>query len=96
MIAVKGLQKLNNLVYNQTGWYIGLFVIDGGKEFSIKELTNYTKSININVLCMAPYTFEQNKTPKHIGGIILGMAKLIRIEANLPKYLWDKSCKTAI
>jgi len=62
-------------------------VIDGGKEFSIKKLTNYAKLIGINVLRMAPYTFEQNKTPKYIGGIILGMAKLMKIEANLLKHL---------
>jgi len=36
---------------------------------------------------MAPYTSKQNGMPKRIGGIILGIARLIMIEANLLEYL---------
>jgi len=62
-------------------------VINGGREFSIKELNNYTKLVGINVLCMALYTSKQNKTPEYISGIILGIARLMIIEANLLKHL---------
>ena len=55
-IAAEGLRELNNLVYNQTHRYIGLLVIDGGREFGIKALTNYAKLVGINVLRTAPYT----------------------------------------
>ena len=71
-------------------------MINGGREFGIKELTKYAKLIGMNVLCMAPYTSEQNGTPERIGGIILGMARLMMIEANLLEYLWDEACKIAI
>jgi len=74
-------------VYNQTRWYIGSLVINSGREFSIKELTKYAKSVGINVLYMAPYTSKQNRTPKRIGGIILGITRLIIIKANLLKHL---------
>ena len=62
-------------------------MINGGREFSIKELNNYAKLVEINILRIAPYTSKQNRTPKRIRGIILGMARLIRIKANLLKYL---------
>jgi len=62
-------------------------VINSGKKFSIKELTNYTKLVGINILRIAPYTSKQNKIPKRIGGIILGIARLIIIKANLLEYL---------
>jgi hypothetical protein len=62
-------------------------VINGGREFGIKELTNYAKLVGMNVLRTAPYTFKQNRMPKRIRGIILGMARLIRIKANLLEYL---------
>ena len=71
-------------------------MINGGKEFSIKELTKYIKLVGMNILYIAPYTSKQNKTPKHIGGIILGIARLIIIKANLLEHLQDKACKTAI
>ena len=69
------------------GRYIGSLVINSGREFGIKKLNNYAKLVGINVLRMAPYTFKQNGTPKCIKGIILGMARLIRIKANLLEYL---------
>ena len=71
-------------------------MINSGREFGIKELTNYAKLVGINVLRTASYTSKQNKTPKRIKGNILGMAKLIRIKANLPEYLWDKAYKIVI
>ena len=71
-------------------------MINGGREFGIKALTNYAKLVGMNVLRTAPYTSEQNGTPKRIGGIILGIARLIRIKANLLEYLWDESYKIAI
>jgi hypothetical protein len=74
-------------VYNQTGRYIGSLVIDGGREFGIKELNNYAKSVGINILRTAPYTSKQKGTPKYIKGIILGMARLIRIKADLLEHL---------
>ena len=83
-------------MYNQTGRYIGLLVINGGKEFGIKELNDYAKLVGINVLYMVPYTSKQNKTPKCIGGIILGIARLIMIKVNLLEYLWDEACKIVI
>ena len=64
-----------------------MLIINGGREFSIKELTKYAKLIGINVLYMAPYTFKQNRKPKRIRGIILGIARLIIIKANLLEYL---------
>ena len=73
-----------------------MLVINGGREFSIKELTKYAKLIGINVLRTAPYTSKQNRTPERIRGIILGIARLITIKANLLKYLWDEACKIAI
>ena len=42
---------------------------------------------------MTPYTSKQNGTPKRIRGIILDIARLIRIKANLLKHLQDKSYK---
>ena len=74
-------------MFNQTQQYISLLVINGGRKFSIKELTNYTKLVGINVLHIAPYTSKQNKTPKYIKGIILDIAKSIKIKANLLKHL---------
>ena len=71
-------------------------MIDGSREFGIKALTNYAKLVGMNVLRTAPYTSEQNGIPERIGGIILGMARLMRIKANLLEHLWDESCKTAI
>jgi hypothetical protein len=62
-------------------------VINGGREFGIKELNNYAKLVGMNILCIAPYTSEQNGTPKRIRGIILGIARLIRIEADLLEHL---------
>ena len=73
-----------------------MLIINSGREFSIKELNNYAKLVGIHILCTAPYTFKQNRTPKRIKGIILGMARLIRIKANLLEYLQDKSYKIAI
>ena len=83
-------------MYNQTGQYIGLLVINGGREFSIKELNDYAKLVGMNILRMAFYTFEQNKTLKRISGIILSMARLMTVEVNLLEYLWDEACKIAI
>jgi len=74
-------------VYNQTRRYIGSLVINGGREFGIKELTKYAKLIGMNVLRTAPYTFKQNGTPERIRGIILGIARLIIIKANLLEHL---------
>ena len=74
-------------MYNQTGQYIGSLVINGGREFGIKELNNYAKLVGINILRIAPYTSKQNRTPKRIRVIILGIARLIRIKANLLEYL---------
>ena len=74
-------------MYNQTGRYIGSLIINGSREFSIKELTKYAKSIGINVLYTAPYTSKQNGTPKRIRGIILGMARSMTIKANLLEHL---------
>jgi len=62
-------------------------VINSGREFGIKELTNYAKSVGINILHIAPYTSKQNGTPKRISGIILGIARSIIIKANLLKHL---------
>jgi hypothetical protein len=62
-------------------------VINSGREFSIKKLNNYAKLVGMNILRIAPYTSKQNGIPKRIGGIILGMARLIRIEADLLEYL---------
>ena len=62
-------------------------MINGGREFGIKEFNNYAKLIGMNVLYITFYTFKQNRTPKHINGIILGIAKLIIIKEILLKYL---------
>ena len=69
------------------GKYIGSLVINSGREFGIKELNNYAKLIGINILRIAPFTSKQNRTPKRIRGIILGIARLIRIKANLLEHL---------
>jgi len=50
-------------------------------------LTNYAKLVGINILRIAPYTSKQNRTPERISGIILGIARLIIIKANLPEHL---------
>jgi len=71
-------------------------VINGGREFGIKELTKYAKLIGMNILRMAPYTSKQNGTPERIRGIILGIARLIIIKANLLEYLWDEAYKIVI
>ena len=74
-------------MYNQTGRYISSLIINSGREFGIKELNNYAKLVGINILHTAPYTSKQNGTPKCIKGIILGIAKLMRIKADLLEYL---------
>ena len=62
-------------------------MINSGREFSIKELTNYTKLVSIKILYITFYTFKQNGPAKCIKSIILGMARLIGIKANLLKHL---------
>jgi hypothetical protein len=62
-------------------------VINSSKKFGINKLTNYAKSISIKIFCIAPYTFKQNSLAERIRGIILGIARLIRIKANLLEYL---------
>ena len=71
-------------------------MINSGREFGIKELTNYAGLVGINILHTAPYTSKQNGTPKRISGIILGIARLMTIKANLLEYLWDEAYKIAI
>ena len=61
--------------------------MNSGREFGINKLTNYAKLISIKILRTAPYTSKQNGPAKRIGGIILDMARLIKIKANLLKHL---------
>ena len=64
-----------------------MLVINGGREFGIKEFTRYAKLVGINILYMALYTFKRNGTPKYISGIILSIVRLMRIETDLLEYL---------
>jgi hypothetical protein len=41
----------------------------------------------MKILYTAPYTFKQNGPAKRIRGIILGIARLIKIKADLLEYL---------
>jgi hypothetical protein len=41
----------------------------------------------MKILCMAPYIFKQNGPAECIRGIILGIARLMRIKANMLEYL---------
>ena len=52
--------------------------------------------MGINILYIASYTSKQNGIPKYISGIILGMAGLITIKANLLECPWDRAYKIAI
>jgi hypothetical protein len=81
---------------NQSGRTVKVIMRDGGKEYSPAAEKAFAREKGIDIRESAPKTPEQNGKAKVVRWHIVEMARLARINAGLPEFLWPQAIKHVI
>jgi transposase InsO family protein len=84
------------LVETQTGKRIKSLGSDNGGEYTSYAFKRFCVEVGIKRELTVPYTPQQNGISKRKNRAIVGAAKAMLHDQNLPKFLWAEACNTAV
>ena len=92
--AFQGVKDYIAFIKRQYGCDVKILRLDGEKSLD-KRLIEWANQKGIKIERSAPYTPEQNGAAERSGGVIIARARLLRIDSQLPNYLWPEFVQTA-
>jgi len=92
--AFQGVKDYVALIKRQYGCDVKILRLDGEKSLD-KRFIEWANRKGIKIERSASYTPEQNGAAERSGGVIIARARLLRIDSQLPKYLWPEFVQTA-
>jgi transposase InsO family protein len=89
-------QDFKNLVENQTGRHIRVFITYNGKEFDSHKYDDLCQVYGIKMELIVPYNPQQNGVAKRKNRTICEAARAMMYDQNLPLSLWAEATSTTI
>ncbi|GKV01133.1 hypothetical protein SLEP1_g13712 [Rubroshorea leprosula] len=89
-------KKFKVLVEKQSGCQLKTLRSDNGKEYTSKEFDVFCEDHGINHQLTMKYTPQQNGISERKNRTMMGMARSMLFEKNLPKKFWAEAVHTAI
>ena len=94
--VVKKFLEFKALVETQTGKRIKSLRSDNGGEYTSHAYKRFCAKAGIKRELTVPYTPQQNGVSERKNRAIVGAAKEMMHDQNLPKFLWAKACNTVV
>ena len=88
------LQQAFTLIKRRYNGTVVFFRVDGETSLNL-DFLDELKELGITHEATAPYTPAQNGHAERQGGVLAMKARALRIEAQLPAYLWNEAIRTA-
>jgi hypothetical protein len=92
--AFAALSAWKTIVEKETGEHIGTIQVDHG-ELDSDEMQTWAASHGIKLRFTSAHTSAQNGWVERLHRMIMNKARAMRIDSQLPAYLWDEFCITA-
>jgi transposase InsO family protein len=89
-------QEFKALVENQTGRKIKTLRSDNGGEYTSKAFKDFCAGAGIKRELIVPYNPQQNGVAERKNRAIVGAAKAMLYDQDLPRFLWAEACNTAV
>lgn len=89
-------KEFNALVENATGKKMKVLCSDDGGEYKDKDFTDFYAKEGIKREWTTPYNPQQNGEAKRKNGSLVGVAKAMFYDHDLPRFLWEKACNTVM
>jgi transposase InsO family protein len=89
-------QDFKNLLENQTGRHILVFITDNGKEFDSYKYDELCRASRIKRELIVPYNPQQNGVAERKNRTIYEAAKAMMYDWNLLLSLWAEAASTAV
>ena len=89
-------QEFKALVENQTGSKIKVLRSDNGGEYTSNEFKSFCVQAGIKRELTVPYNPQQNGVAERKNRAIVGAAKAMIHDQDLPMFLWAEACNTAV
>jgi transposase InsO family protein len=94
--VLKRFKEFKALVENQTGKRIKILRSDNGGEYTSYAFKKFCTKAGIKRELTVPYTPQQNGVSERKNRAIVGAAKAMLHDQDLPKFLWAKACNTVV
>ena len=89
-------KEVKALIENMTRKKIKVLRLDNGREYTDKDFTDFCAEEGIKREWTTPYNLEQNGVAEHKNRTIVGAAKAMLYDQDLPKFLWAEACNTMV
>ena len=89
-------QEFKALVESQTGKKIKALRFDNGGEYTSNEFEDFCTQHGIHRQFIVPYNPQQNGVVERKNRAIIGAARAMLHDQDLPLFLWTKACGTAV
>jgi hypothetical protein len=83
-------------VENQTGKKIRVLRSDNGGEYTSKDFNDFCREAGIKRELTIPYNPQQNGVAERKNRSIVGAAKAMIHDQDLPMFLWAEACNTTV
>jgi hypothetical protein len=88
--------EFKNLVENQTGRHICIFITDNGKEFDSRKYDDPCRASGIKRELIVPYNPQQIEVAERKNRTICEAARAMMYDQNLPLSLWAEAANTTV
>lgn len=92
---INKFKQFKSLVENQTNQKIKAIRSDNGSEYTSNEFREFCQTNGIKQQFSAEYTPQQNGIAERANRTLTEMARCLKIEGNLPEYLWAELVNTS-
>ena len=89
-------QEFKSLVENQMGRNIKVLRSDNGGEYTSSVFNNFCANLGIKRELTVPYNPQQNGVSERKNRSIVEETKAMLHDEDLPMFLWDEACNTAV
>jgi transposase InsO family protein len=89
-------QEFKALLENQTGRKIKTLRSDNGGEYTSKAFKDFCAVAGIKRELTVPYNPQQNGVAERKNKAIVGAAKAMLYDHDLPRFLWAEACNTIV
>jgi transposase InsO family protein len=89
-------QEFKALVENQTRKKIKVLRSDNGGEYTSKEFEGFCKEAGIKRELIVSYNPQHNGVAERKNRSIIGAAKAMIHDQDLPMFLWEEACNTTV
>jgi transposase InsO family protein len=93
--VLRRFQEFKALVENQTRKRIKVLISNNGGEYTSHAFKRFCAGDGIKRELIVSYTPQQNEVSERKNKAIVGTAKAMLHDQDLPKFLWVESCNTA-